>query len=86
MLTGIVTPTGTLSSISTGILSIITPVDFPDYGLLAVIALILLLSVREVVSVSTKWSKSLECTFNMAIIPLLVAFVAIVVFKLAEMK
>jgi len=86
MLASIVTSTTTTSSISRGVLPIITPVGLPEYGVLAIIVLIVLLSVREVLSVSPNWSKSLDCTLKMAIMPLVIVFVAIVVFKLSHLR
>jgi len=68
-----------------GVLSITSPVGLPEYGFLVVIVLILLLSIKETLSASEKWSKALECTLNMTIIPLVVTFIAIIIFKLSEM-
>jgi hypothetical protein len=51
---------------------------------LAVIALIALLSGKEILSASEKWNKDLNHFLNMGIGPLLVAFTAIVVFKVAD--
>ncbi|MBN2110221.1 MAG: hypothetical protein JW705_03925 [Methanosarcinaceae archaeon] len=56
-----------------------------EYDILVVIALILLLSIKEIMSASDRWNKSLECFFYIAIIPLLVSFVAIIIFKISEM-
>ncbi len=79
----ITTTTSTISS-AAGAVSMTTPTGLPEYGVLAVVALILLLSAKEVLSASEKWNKSLDCSLNMTILPLLVSFVAIVIFKVSE--
>ncbi|MDW7733670.1 MAG: hypothetical protein SCH66_14730 [Methanolobus sp.] len=61
-----------------------TQVGLPDYGVLVVITLILLLSAKEVLSASAKWSKELDCSLNMSIVPLIIVFVAIILFKLSK--
>ena len=85
MLTSSLTSTTTTGTVSMGVLSITSPVGLPEYGFLVVIVLILLLSIKETLSASEKWSKALECTLNMTIIPLVVTFIAIIIFKLSEM-
>lgn len=84
MLASTIASTSTISSGATELI-LTTPVGLPEYGVLAVITLIMLLSVKEVLSVSAKWSKSLECSLNMTIMPLVIAFMAIIVFKLSEL-
>nr|WP_094226579.1 hypothetical protein [Methanolobus psychrotolerans] len=80
----ITTTTSTISSTAAGIVSMTTQPGLPEYGVLAVVALILLLSAKEILSASEKWNKSLDCSLNMTILPLLVSFVAIVIFKISE--
>lgn len=80
----ITTTTSTISSAAAGVVSMTTPIGLPEYGVLAVVALILLLSAKEILSASEKWNKSLDCSLNMTILPLLVSFVAIVIFKISE--
>nr|WP_091707612.1 hypothetical protein [Methanolobus vulcani] len=79
----ITTTTSTISSAASAV-SMTTPVGLPEYGVLAVVALILLLSAKEILSASEKWNNSLDCSLNMTILPLLVSFVAIVIFKISE--
>ncbi|SFM55207.1 hypothetical protein [Methanolobus profundi] len=79
----ITTTTSTISSTAAGIAMTTSP-GLPEYGVLAVIALILLLSAKEILSASEKWNRSLDCSLNMTIMPLLVSFVAIVIFKISE--
>jgi hypothetical protein len=55
-----------------------TDFGLPQYATAVVIGLIALLCLREVLSASKYWSKSLSNSFNMAIVPLLVCFVLIV--------
>ncbi|OED06994.1 hypothetical protein A9239_01195 [Methanosarcina sp. A14] len=79
-----------LSSISSSIASsaaassaitMVTTPGLPQYGAAIVVGLIALLSLKEVFSASEKWNKYLNNSFNMAIVPLLFSFVAIVVFN-----
>ena len=60
--------------------SAISMKDFglPQYAAAVVIGLIALLCLREVLSASKYWSKSLSNSFNLAIMPLLVCFILIV--------
>ena len=82
MLTSVVSATSAASSASA--VSMTTGIGLPEYGVIGVVALILLLSAKEILSASEKWNKSLNCSLNMAIFPLLFSFVAIVIFKVAE--
>lgn len=83
MLTSTITSTSSMSS-AAGAISMTTGTGLPEYGVLAVIGLIALLSVKEILSASEKWSIDLNHSLNMGIGPLLLAFTAIVVFKVAE--
>ncbi|TGC10739.1 hypothetical protein [Methanolobus halotolerans] len=85
MLTSVLSTTTTTGSV-TGIQSMTTTTGIPEYGVIAVIMLITLLSAKFVLSASAKWSKSLDCTLKMAITPLIIEFVAIVVFKLSHLN
>ncbi|WP_370575753.1 hypothetical protein [Methanomethylovorans sp.] len=73
-----------ISTTTTSTMSSVSSVGIPEYGMLTVTALILLLSAREILLASAKWSESLDCSLKMTIIPLVVVFVAIVVFRLSE--
>ncbi len=61
-----------------------TAPGLPEFGAVAVIVLILLLSFKEVLSASKFWGKALDSSLKMGIVPLLISFSAIVVFKIAE--
>lgn len=63
-------------------ISMITTPGLPQYGAAITVGLIALLSLKEVLSASEKWNKYLNNSFNMAIIPLLFSFVAVVVFNI----
>lgn len=76
-----------LSSISSSIvssaaassaISMITTKGLPQYGATIVVGLIALLSLKEVLSASEKWNKSLNSSFNMAIFTLFCSFAGIV--------
>ena len=78
------TTTSAVSSASASAISMVTSTGLPEYGVLAVIALIILLSAKEILSASESWNKRINCSLNVSIIPLLISFFAIVVFKVAE--
>jgi hypothetical protein len=50
----------------------------------AVLCLILLLSASEILSASKLWNKHLSLSLNLAILPLVVTFFAIVVFNVMK--
>lgn len=66
------------SAISSSAISMTTDLGLPQYGAAVVVGLIVLLCLREVLSASRYWSKSLSNSFNLAIMPLLLCFVVIV--------
>jgi hypothetical protein len=72
------------SAISSSAISMVTSPGLPQYGAAVVVGLISLLSLKEVLSASEHWNRSLDSSFNMSILPLLFCFGAIVVFKVAE--
>ena len=72
------------SAISSSAISMVTSPGLPQYGSAIVIGLITLLSLKEVLSASEHWNKSLDSSFNLTILPLLFAFGAIVIFKVVE--
>lgn len=69
--------------ISSSTLSILTVPGIPEFGPVAVIGLISLLSFKEVLSVSKFKGQALETSLNMGIAPLLISFIAIVAYKIA---
>jgi hypothetical protein len=72
------------SAISSSAISMITSPGLPQYGVAVVVGLIVLLSLKEILSASKQWSKSLNSSFNVAILPLLFMFILIVVCSVAE--
>ena len=66
------------SAISASAISMTTDLGLPQYGAAVVVGLIVLLCLREVLSASRYWSKSMSNSFNLAIMPLLLCFVLIV--------
>lgn len=61
--------------------SVSTGIYYPEYGAIATVGLILLLSLKEVLSASSQWSRDLNGSLSVAILPLLLSFFGIVVFK-----
>ena len=72
------------SAISSSAISMITSPGLPQYGAAVVVGLIVLLSLKEILSASEKWSKSLSGSFNLAILPLFVSFALIVIFNIVR--
>ncbi len=72
------------SAISSSAISMITSPGLPQYGAAVVVGLIALLSLKEILSASKKWNNSLNSSFNMALMPLLVCFLAILVFSVVD--
>lgn len=56
--------------------------SLPSYGISVVIGLIILFSLKEILSASEKWNEEVNRSFNIVIIPLLIVFFGIVIFKL----
>lgn len=74
----------TIVSSSAGIVSATSTIGASQLGVLGVVALIILLSVKEILSASKSWNKNLACSLDSGILPLLIAFFAIVVLKVME--
>jgi predicted CDP-diglyceride synthetase/phosphatidate cytidylyltransferase len=62
----------------------ITTPGLPQYGALVVVGLIAFLSLKEILSASEKWNRSLNSSFNLVILPLMLCFAGIVFFKISE--
>lgn len=73
-----------LSIISSSAVSMITSPGLPQFGATVVVGLLILLSLKEILSASEQWSKNLNASFNMTILPLIVVFVGIIIFKIAS--
>ena len=71
------------SAISSSVISMVTTPGLPQYGSTIVVGLISLLSLKEVLSASNYWNSRLSNSFNLPIVPLLLSFAAIVIFKVA---
>jgi len=62
----------------------LTAPGLPEFGSVAVIGLISFISFKEVLSAPKLQEKALESSLNMGIVPLLISFIAIVAYKIAE--
>ncbi|VVB84826.1 Uncharacterised protein [uncultured archaeon] len=74
----------TIVSSSAGIISATSTISAPQLGILGVVTLIILLSLKEILSASKLWNGKLACSLDTSILPLLIAFFAIVIFKVME--
>lgn len=78
-----------LSSVSSSIISpsavsMITSPGLPQYWTLVVVGLMMILSLKEILSLSEIYDKNLNNSLNLAIIPLVFCFAMIVVYKVTE--
>jgi hypothetical protein len=62
--------------------SMTTAMELPEYGVFAVFALVILLCAKLMLAASTRWNNAIKCSLDMSIIPLLISFAAIVVYKI----
>lgn len=81
MLTSIISTTRAAASTA---LSMITDIGLSEYSVLVVIALIFLLTAKEILSASKYWNESVCKYLNMVILPLLIAFAWIITLKVVE--
>ncbi|MDF1557476.1 MAG: hypothetical protein P1P80_04760 [ANME-2 cluster archaeon] len=79
--TSAATTSAVTSSATVSAISMTTNMGLPEYGVLVVIALILMLSAKEILSASNVWNRAINCSLNMGIIPLLISFSAIVCYN-----
>lgn len=74
--------TSTLSTLSTtSVGSLFSIAGVPDTSIIAVVCLIALLAASEILSASKLWSKRPSTMLNLAIFPMVMAFLAIVCFN-----
>jgi len=72
------------SAISSSAMSMITSPGLSEYGVAAVVGLIVLLSLKEVLSASKYWNKSLNSSFNLAILPMFLCFALTVLVTIGQ--
>lgn len=65
-------------------ITMFSSVGLAEVSVASVICLIVLLSASEILSASKLWNERLSLSFNLAILPLIVAFCAVVLYKVAE--
>lgn len=64
-----------------GVTSMTISLGLPKYGVFEVIALVTLLSAKLMLSASTRWDNAIKCSLDMNIIPLMISFIAIIIYK-----
>lgn len=72
------------SAISSSAISMIASPGLPQYGNIVVLGLIVLLSLKEVLSEAEQGSIQLYSSFNMAILSLFLCFLTIASFKMGS--
>jgi hypothetical protein len=85
MLTAIISH-NTISSnvVFSGVRSATTTIGIPQYWSTIIIGLLILLSLMEILAATEKWNKTINCSFNIAIIPLTLSSIGIIIFKIME--
>lgn len=73
-----------LVSMISSVVSMVTTPGIPKFGYAVVLALILFLLLKDILSVSEQQRKTVVSSLNMVIVPLLIVFIATVVYKMAE--
>ncbi|MDF1557926.1 MAG: hypothetical protein P1P80_07100 [ANME-2 cluster archaeon] len=58
--------------------------DLSQFGVIAIITLIIFLSVKEIMSASNMWNRAIGASLDAVIVPLLISFTAIVVWEVAK--
>jgi len=84
MLLGIISNVVSSGTLIQSTMTMITTTGIPTYSLLVVTALIVLLSLKVVLSESETWNKYLNDSFNSAIVPLFFSLTMIVLFKVTQ--
>lgn len=72
------------TSATTSAISAFTTMGVAEVSVAAVVCLIVLLSASEILSASKLWNKHLSNSLNLAILPLVVTFFAIVAFNVVK--
>ncbi|AKB49270.1 hypothetical protein MSBRW_0017 (plasmid) [Methanosarcina barkeri str. Wiesmoor] len=67
-----------------GVKSATTTIGIPQYWIVVIIGLLILLSLMEILVATEKWNRNINCSFNIAIIPLTFSFIGIIIFKIME--
>jgi len=83
LLSSIISPSAVSSSvIYSSSISMITRPGCPQYGATVFFVLIILIFLKEILLSSQTWSKYLNSSFNLAIIPFIFCFAAVVAYKI----
>jgi hypothetical protein len=82
MLTTIISSSVISSSVVSSGVKFIAKTGIPHYWSAVIIGLLILLSLMEIIAATEKWNRNISCSFNIAIIPLTLSFIAIVIFKI----
>jgi hypothetical protein len=72
------------SAISSSAITMITAPGLPQYGVAMVSALIVILSLKEILSSSQKWNEYLNNSFNLVAVPFIFTFLMILLFNVEK--
>lgn len=73
-----------MSSTMSSTITMFSTVGLAEISVASVICLIVLLSASEILSASKLWNERIKLSFNLAIMPLVMAFCAVVLYKVTE--
>jgi hypothetical protein len=69
---------------STVVTSMMATVGISEFSIIATTCLIALLAIYEISSATKLWNSRFRLALNMAILPLFITFIALVIYKIAE--
>ena len=89
LLSSIISSSAVSSAVSSGAISssaitMITAPGLPQYGVAMVSVLIVILSLKEILSSSQIWNKYLNNSFNLVAVPFIFTFLMILLFKVVK--
>ena len=71
-------------STTTSVISMFSTIGVSDVSIITVVCLIALLSASEILSASKLWNRQLAARLNSAIIPMVLTFFLIVIYKVMD--
>jgi hypothetical protein len=72
------------TSTTSSVVSAFSTIGVSEFSVISVICLIALLSASEILSASKMWNKRLSTMLNLAIIPLVLVFFLMVIYKVMD--
>lgn len=84
MMSSLVSTMASSTLSTTSVISMFATVGVSGISIIAVVSLIALLCASEILSASKHWNNRLSTMLNLAIMPMVLTFACIVIYKVAE--